>query len=64
MANVKKQLKEKTCPVCGRNYIFHDFWAYKIVNGTRIISFCSWSCMRKAEKDRAQQKKQKKVVAG
>lgn len=63
MANVQKQLKEKTCPVCGKNYIFRDFWAYKITYGKRwTISYCSWSCMRKAEKDREQQKKREKAV--
>lgn len=62
MANVQKQLKEKTCPVCGKNFIFHDYWAYKITYGTRVESFCSWTCMRKVEKEREQQKKRKKAV--
>ena len=61
MANVQKQLKEKICPVCGKNYIFRDNWAYKIMYrekwGFRSESYCSWSCMRKAEKA-----KEKKAV--
>lgn len=61
MANAQKQLKEKTCPICGRNYIFRDFWAYKTTYGTRIESFCSWSCMRKAEKAKEEQKKRKRA---
>ena len=66
MANVQKQLKEKICPVCGRNYIFHDYWAYKIIIrtkwGTRSESYCSWTCMRKAEEEKEQQKKREKAV--
>lgn len=62
MADATKQLREKKCPMCGKRYIFHDYWAYKIVSGTRVESYCSWSCMRKAEREKGYQKKRKKAV--
>lgn len=51
MADARKQLKEKICPVCGKKYIFRDHWAYKILKDEHVTNYCSWSCMRKTEKE-------------
>ena len=53
MADARKQLKEKICPVCGRRYIIRNHWAYKIVKDTHVTNYCSWTCMRKVEKGEA-----------
>ena len=41
---------ERTCPVCGKKIVRPCFaeYAYKI--GRHV--FCSWTCMRKFEKER------------
>lgn len=36
------------CPQCGKVFTFTDGWVYKNEDGIR---FCSWSCLRKDEKD-------------
>ena len=51
MADAKKQLKEKTCPMCGKTFIFREHWAYKIIKDTHVTNYCSWTCMRKVEKE-------------
>lgn len=51
MADARKQLKEKTCQVCGKTFIFRDNWAYKILKDKHVTNYCSWSCMRKVEKE-------------
>lgn len=39
------------CPVCGKEFAVYDWahWAYKQKHTKKCI--CSWSCLRKAEKD-------------
>ena len=56
MANLSKQLKEKKCPMCGKNFIFRDNWAYKTTYGDHVKAYCSWTCLRKAEKEKTKAK--------
>lgn len=50
MAQTKAQLEERICPECGRNFIFRDHWAYKLMKDRHVVNYCSWNCMRKNEK--------------
>jgi len=44
--------KEIECPICKKIFIrLSSNWVYKIGSGTHQKYFCSWKCMRKAEKD-------------
>lgn len=48
-----KPYNERMCAVCGKIFVIHyeDSWAYKITFcNTRYIC-CSWSCLRKKEKE-------------
>ena len=51
MADQTKQLREKICPMCGKTFIFRDNWAYKMTDGYHVQAFCSWTCLRKKEKE-------------
>lgn len=61
MANAQKQLKEKTCPVCGKQFIYRDHWAYKTMYGDHVKAYCSWTCFRRMEAEE-QKKKRRKAV--
>lgn len=39
------------CPVCGKEFAVYDWseWAYKLKTNKKCV--CSWSCLRKSEKD-------------
>ena len=50
MTKARTQLEERICPECGKNFIFRDHWAYKIVKDKRVVNYCSWTCMRKNER--------------
>ena len=39
--------KECKCPVCGKTYFRSARWAYKI----DAVYFCSWTCLRKKERE-------------
>ena len=47
MADATKQLKERKCDLCGKSYIYHEKWAYKIKYREHVKNFCSWTCLRK-----------------
>lgn len=53
----KKWANEKTCPVCGKDFIMShaDLWTYKI--DSRY--YCSWTCYRKAQKMKKAAKKRR-----
>lgn len=64
MADATKQLKEKTCPMCGKNFIFRNEWAYKTRYGDHVTNYCSWTCLRKRQAEElAKKKKRQKVGA-
>lgn len=50
-------IRRRTCPVCHKKYILYNAkeWAYKAwkKKGTsrNLIYFCSWTCVRKYEKE-------------
>ena len=51
---------EKVCAMCGKVFYVHDaeVYAYKKgYAGYRTTYFCSWGCMRKAEKEKDEYKK-------
>jgi len=52
MANLSKQLREKKCPICDKTFIFRDNWAYKKTYGDHVKAYCSWTCLRRAEKEK------------
>lgn len=41
----------RTCPVCGVTFWVGEEWAYKLPGRNRYIYFCSWKCLRQAEKE-------------
>ena len=45
--------KEKTCPVCGTEFICHvETWVYKITPSKRKTKYyCRYTCWRKAAKE-------------
>ena len=51
MADQKQQLKERTCTVCKKEFIFRDGWVYQKKSGYHEKTFCSWGCMRKWEQE-------------
>ena len=45
-------LAEKTCDLCGKNFIPTFHWAYKIRPArNRTLYFCSYTCYRKSGGD-------------
>lgn len=64
MDEIKMTRREKTagmhtCPICGAKFytLNPEIWCYKIRNKKRCV--CSYTCMRKYEKEQEQKKKQK-----
>lgn len=51
---------ERNCPICNASFIVQDAdWVYKKSDkAAHIVYFCSWKCIRKAEKQSAEAKKQ------
>ena len=48
-------ITERVCPICGKQFIIHDLqdYTYKMtLNKKDIQYYCSWTCYRKAEKER------------
>jgi len=43
------QWKEKKCPICGKRFLYHVGWVYKIGSADHLKIFCSWGCLRKFE---------------
>lgn len=43
---------ERECSVCRKKFIMYPDWAFKQSFKSREKVFCSWSCMRKWEKNR------------
>ncbi len=41
----------RTCPVCGVTFWIGEEWAYKTPGKCRYTYFCSWKCLRQAEKE-------------
>ena len=41
----------RTCPVRGVTFWVGEEWAYKLPGRNRYIYFCSWKCLRQAEKE-------------
>lgn len=58
MTKARTQLEERICPECGRAFIFRDQWAYKLIKNKRVVNYCSWTCMRKNERNRSNEKLQ------
>ena len=54
-------VKLKTCPVCGQTFDvrFYAKYAYKKSINRKIILFCGYNCMRTAEKQLEETKKEK-----
>lgn len=54
---------ENECPICGRKFYYYsaDEWAYKKYDkNNHMRYFCSWGCMRKWEKENANNKSKRK----
>ena len=61
----------RTCPSCGKIFYYDIFcdWAYKLRAGekspkngqTPVRYYCSWTCMRQAEKEKDAQRKLKRA---
>jgi len=60
---VVHDITTKICDECGREIsILHpDQWAYKQRKGARYIYWCSWSCLREAERKNNMDKEYTKV---
>ena len=52
---------ERKCPVCGGKFFIPAYsqWAYKSDKKHGVKYYCSWKCMRAAQKE---EKKGKKIV--
>lgn len=48
-----KYFKPRQCSVCERMFIVPDpsAWAYKRKPGSTTLYFCSWTCLRKWDKE-------------
>ena len=57
MSRPESQLKERNCCICGKTFIFRDNWAYKQTDGYRTKVYCSWTCLRRAEKGEKHERK-------
>lgn len=46
---------DQECPICGKNFIPAPYHQWKMINrktkGIHWVNVCSYSCMRKAEKE-------------
>lgn len=44
--------QERKCPVCGKTFIMPDAeqWAYRVTDGRKKRSYCSWHCLREYER--------------
>lgn len=48
----------RKCKICGKKFFANDEYAYKIKKGWKDVKwFCSWSCMRKFEREQEAKKK-------
>ena len=54
---------EKICSCCGKAFTVSDptQWKLKMKINNKPAVFCSWGCMRKAEKAKEEQKKRKRA---
>ena len=45
----------RTCAVCGKSFIVHPGagWLYKTKTNSKTTWYCSYKCMRQAEKGKA-----------
>ncbi len=43
-------IKIEKCPLCGKEFVCHDQSVYKLRYKNKFLTFCSWTCYRKAEK--------------
>lgn len=52
MSSCECSTKGRKCPNCGNTfYTTMGQWAYQLRKGKGRVYYCSWSCMRKAEKE-------------
>ena len=51
--------REIKCFNCGKHFISHEEWAYKKCFNHIDRKFCSWRCLREAEKKHGTRKEQK-----
>ena len=43
---------DKKCPICGKTFAYYPSeHVYKHSKGRETLYFCSWTCMRKHEKE-------------
>lgn len=52
----------RTCAICGKEIILTPGWIYKRTasRNRRTIHYCSWACMREAERIRKIEKAQRR----
>lgn len=61
-----QELFKRICPICGKEFYSYDSeqWAYRIGDSKhtargKYIRVCSWTCMRKWEREHDKQRKKK-----
>jgi len=56
--------KERTCSVCGKQFVIFPEWVYKRGGDGRENVFCSYGCMRKfdARHDRSKREKRDAII--
>ena len=47
---LSQTFKEAYCPICGKEFLPHEDWAYRRYVKGREKRFCSWHCLRASEK--------------
>lgn len=56
-------LTEHKCPKCGKLYSRTAQHAWKDGTNSKVVYFCSYHCMREAQKEREEKARQKKETA-
>lgn len=50
----------KKCPVCGKTFYPNEEWAYRLYGEPWREPVCSWTCVRKSEQIKKENRKRKR----
>jgi len=48
---------ERVCPVCKAVFMARSIWAYQRGCNETLVFYCSWRCMRKADREKEEKQK-------
>lgn len=60
----QSSLRKTKCNLCEKEFYrrLGNDYAYKTVKGMKTMYFCSWSCLRKAQRNVEDKKKRKQKI--